>query len=34
MNGLGSENCMFPKSDTVLLMPDQTVYTLDEIFTP
>ncbi len=31
-NGLGTDCCLFPDEQTVVLMPDSIVYTLDRVF--
>jgi len=34
LNGLGTECCLFPQDDVVVLVPDNQVFPMDRVFSP
>lgn len=34
LNGLGTECCLFPQEDVVVLVPDNQVFVMDKVFNP
>ena len=34
LNGLGTECCLFPQEDVVVLVPDNQVFPMDRVFSP